>query len=380
MEGSYGMFNPDTDAKAAEGAPQKPQRRMPGRGVLDGIRQDLKAAKETGESYDPRGTGAAWTHNFLQKKPWHPLTFRNMARVYEKEQEHYEEEKRKAESRAEFEAEQAYLKTLSLLSPEEQEKYRQRQSVSFLYMKPPGYDAALERAEKAQQAGQAVGAGGEPLAGGAAAGSGAAAQQQQQGGQQQQQRGRAPPPGGHMKAVLGGIKAVAQQAQQRYELKHVSGTGMGRSPPRGGTSAAGDELQQFVVGEMDSEEEEEAIRLAAIPPDERRRMQRAAAKAKRKEEKAAAAAQLDQAKAFLRAAGLALPSDDEGGGGSGSEDSSSSSDSSSSDGEGGGRGKRRRRSGSKERKRGRERRGGKERKDKKRRKEKKKKKRRGKGD
>ncbi len=40
-----------------------------------------------------------------------------------------------AESKAEFEAEQAYLKTLSLLSPEEQEKYRQRQSVSFLYMK-----------------------------------------------------------------------------------------------------------------------------------------------------------------------------------------------------------------------------------------------------
>lgn len=30
-------------------------------------------------------------------------------------QEHYEAEKRKAESRAEFEAEQAYLKTLSLL-------------------------------------------------------------------------------------------------------------------------------------------------------------------------------------------------------------------------------------------------------------------------
>ena len=45
----------------------------------------LQAAKESGESYDPRGTGAAWTHNFLNKKPWHPLTFRNMARVYEKE-------------------------------------------------------------------------------------------------------------------------------------------------------------------------------------------------------------------------------------------------------------------------------------------------------
>ena len=44
MEGSYGMFNPNTDAKE-EGGPQKPQRRMPGRGVLDGIRQDLKVRK-----------------------------------------------------------------------------------------------------------------------------------------------------------------------------------------------------------------------------------------------------------------------------------------------------------------------------------------------
>ncbi len=250
--------------------------------------------------------------------------------------------------------------------------------------KPPGYDAALERAEKAQQAGQAVGPGGEALAGGAAAGSGAAVQQQQGGQQQQGQgRGRAPPPGGHMKAVLGGIKAVAQQAQQRYELKHVSGTGMGRSPPRGVVGAGGGELQQFVVGDMDSEEEEEALRLAAIPPDERRRMQRAEAKAKRRAEKAAAAAQLDQAKAFLRAAGLALPSDDEGGSSSGSEDSSSSggSDSGGGGAEGGsGRKRRRRRSGSRERKRGKERRGGKERRKEKRRKEKKKARRRGRGD
>lgn len=152
------MFNPATDAKE-EGGPQKPLRRMPGRGVLDGIKQDLKvgrtfillaahdlacsaagpgcsaagldcrhplrkyscfgnppldaaaggqgaesrtphpprqpcahtyvpgsqcaclapiykkqslpllqAAKESGDSYDPRGTGAAWTHNFLNSE------------------------------------------------------------------------------------------------------------------------------------------------------------------------------------------------------------------------------------------------------------------------------------------------------------------------
>ncbi len=28
-----------------------------------------QAAKESGDSYDPRGTGAAWTHNFLNSEP-----------------------------------------------------------------------------------------------------------------------------------------------------------------------------------------------------------------------------------------------------------------------------------------------------------------------
>lgn len=42
---------------------------------------------------------------------------------------------------AEFAAEQEFLKTLSYLSPEEQQKFKDRQSVQFLYMKPPGADA-----------------------------------------------------------------------------------------------------------------------------------------------------------------------------------------------------------------------------------------------
>ena len=39
---------------------------------------------------------------------------------------------------AEFTAEQEYLQTLSFLGPEEEKKFRERQGVQFLYMKPPG--------------------------------------------------------------------------------------------------------------------------------------------------------------------------------------------------------------------------------------------------
>lgn len=45
----------------------------------------------------------------------------------------------------EYEAEQEYIKTLSYLSAEEQRKYKERQSVSFMYQKPPGMDCAVAK-------------------------------------------------------------------------------------------------------------------------------------------------------------------------------------------------------------------------------------------
>lgn len=47
---------------------------------------------------------------------------------------------------AEFEAEQEQLRTCSFLSEEKQKEYKERQSVSFMYMKPPGMDAANVKA------------------------------------------------------------------------------------------------------------------------------------------------------------------------------------------------------------------------------------------
>lgn len=35
---------------------------------MAGVKADLAKAKEAGANYDPRGAGAAWTHNFLNQK------------------------------------------------------------------------------------------------------------------------------------------------------------------------------------------------------------------------------------------------------------------------------------------------------------------------
>lgn len=55
--------------------PSIPNRAMPSRGAVAGIKSDLKNATQGGE-YNPNGTGTAWTHNFLNQKPWHPANFR----------------------------------------------------------------------------------------------------------------------------------------------------------------------------------------------------------------------------------------------------------------------------------------------------------------
>ncbi len=65
-------------------------------------------------------------------QPWHPSNFRNRVRVWETEQKSMADTKEKEKAKAEFDAEQEYLKTLSFLSEEQQQKYRDRQSISFM--------------------------------------------------------------------------------------------------------------------------------------------------------------------------------------------------------------------------------------------------------
>ncbi|RMZ56561.1 hypothetical protein APUTEX25_001408 [Auxenochlorella protothecoides] len=251
--------------------------------------------------------------SFLNQKPWHPMNFRNQARVWEAEQAKYEEEKKKAEAKAEFEAEQEYLQTLSMLSAEEQEKYRQRQtflpsrslfimymqSVSFLYMKPPGYDASLERLEQANRDGTAKPST-LPASGGASSsqagftpppgplGKGATAGTTSQAGPgpSGQTPGQGPGGGGlganYLAKMLEGYRAAKGD---KFELKG-GGAEMGRSPPRGGVDA-GAANQQFVIAEVDSEEEERALREAGMTDAERRAAAKQVAREARAAQKAA---------------------------------------------------------------------------------------------
>lgn len=105
-----------------------------------------------------------------QQKPWHPMNFRNRIKTWETEQQAIQAQKEKEKAqvglgrikpssiaptcslisidktpllttavprspllKAEFDAEREYLQTVSLLSPEQQQQYRDRQSISFMY-------------------------------------------------------------------------------------------------------------------------------------------------------------------------------------------------------------------------------------------------------
>lgn len=247
--------------------------REPARGKLAGIRADAKAAKvvkETGQNapgYNPQGLGAAWSHNFLNQKPWHPANFRNQAKVYEAEQNAIKAQKDKAIAKQEYEAEQEYIKTLSYLSAEEQRKYKERQSVSFMYQKPPGMDSGVAKAkEDASTAGEA----GPSNAG------------EQSGERRPKHREQTK---SHVADMLAAM--AAHQQLERFEVKHVSGMG-GRSPPRGG-AAVDAANQQLLVGS----DEEAADDRQGGTNAEADNMQKASKRRK-----------LEEAEAFLRAAGL----------------------------------------------------------------------------
>jgi hypothetical protein len=291
--------------------PKPPSRPAPAMGVKDGVRKDLDAANAAaaqGVGYDPNGVGVAWTNKFLNLKPWHPMSFRNRAKVYKAEQQQYKDEVCKEKAKAEFAAEQEYLKTLSMLSAEEQEKYKQRQSVSWLYQKPPGFDAAQAHKTTTTDTEKKDGADDGKDAQGLHSTSAAAAAAAATTGNTKDKRKHGG--GNYLSKVVRGVQAVVVQQRQRYELKHQ---GMGLSPPRGGLDPLA-ENQRLVVGELDSDEEERAYRVAMMSEEEkkkiekeRKRERRQLARERRERKEAAELQRLQEAKHFLRTAGIQVP-------------------------------------------------------------------------
>ena len=116
----------------------------PARGVLAGMRQDRQNEKL---GVQPQA-GHAWSHGFLNKKFWHPSNFRNQQSLFIAEQASAAQQKRNEEASKEFAANEEFFKNTELLNHEDKTKLRNKAALAFMYQKPPGYDAMIEREAK----------------------------------------------------------------------------------------------------------------------------------------------------------------------------------------------------------------------------------------
>ncbi|KAG2447737.1 hypothetical protein HYH02_007197 [Chlamydomonas schloesseri] len=309
----------------------------PARGAVAGVKADYERFKQTGD-YDPKnpnGVGMAWTHNFLNQKPWHPMSFKNRMKVWEHEQDKTEKDKIKEKAQAEFDAEQEYLKTLSYLSPEEQRRYREVQSVSFMYQKPPGLDAALARdaeAEKKKAAQQATLEAGPSSAAGAAGAGGSGAGVAGEGGAAAAAAGTAPAaaaaaaaapdPGPSRAAMVDRLREDPFAAMLAAKAALANNPKFALAQPRdvgvfGGIRPDAHNQQLLTedpveVGAAAQDGSAELEFLLGLPPDQQLKALRRIAKKRKKEEEER---KLREAEAVLRAAGYDLTAMEAGGGG-----------------------------------------------------------------
>ncbi|XP_073125719.1 uncharacterized zinc finger CCHC domain-containing protein At4g19190 [Henckelia pumila] len=102
--------------------------------------------KSEGEVDYRTKSGTAWSHSFLNQKPWHPLSYPNQRRKWIAEQTHAQKERRAEEVSREYAQEQEFLRQTALISQKEKEKLEMMKAVSFMYVKPPGYNAESAKA------------------------------------------------------------------------------------------------------------------------------------------------------------------------------------------------------------------------------------------
>ncbi|CAN6920224.1 unnamed protein product [Brassica oleracea] len=124
---------------------------MDGGGEGSGIRLSKRFAggKVTGTSLEvdyKTKSGTAWSHSFLNQKPWHPLSYPNQRRKWIAEQTNAQHDRRAEEVAREFAQEQEFFKQAALISKKEREKIEMMKAVSFMYIRPPGYDPESAKA------------------------------------------------------------------------------------------------------------------------------------------------------------------------------------------------------------------------------------------
>ncbi|XP_042520866.1 uncharacterized zinc finger CCHC domain-containing protein At4g19190-like [Macadamia integrifolia] len=90
--------------------------------------------------------GTAWSHSYLNQKPWHPLSYPNQRRKWIAEQTDAQRNRRAEEIAREFAQEQDFFRQTALVSKKEKEKVETMKAVSFMYVRPPGYNAESAKA------------------------------------------------------------------------------------------------------------------------------------------------------------------------------------------------------------------------------------------
>ncbi|KAJ0967958.1 hypothetical protein J5N97_024875 [Dioscorea zingiberensis] len=112
----------------------------------EGPRLGGNKKKQEGEVDYKNKAGTAWSHSYLNQKPWHPLSYPNQRRKWIAEQTHAQHQRRADEISREFAQEQEFFRQTALFSQKEKEKVEMMKAVSFMYVRPPGYNAESAKA------------------------------------------------------------------------------------------------------------------------------------------------------------------------------------------------------------------------------------------
>ncbi|OVA12050.1 CBF1-interacting co-repressor CIR [Macleaya cordata] len=118
-------------------------------GEVGGLMKKMMADKNKGGNGEvdyKNKSGTAWSHSYLNQKPWHPLSYPNQRRKWIAEQTNAQRQRRSEEVAREFAQEQEFFRQTALISKKEKEKVETMKAVSFMYVRPPGYNAESAKA------------------------------------------------------------------------------------------------------------------------------------------------------------------------------------------------------------------------------------------